>query len=97
VNRNDFARTLVTGSALFAVLSIGIAAFARPPYVGIVKKVYPDATISCKTCHDGKPPAVNKYGKAVKGLLDKSKDKKTLTEAQIKALLAKGVKPEGVK
>ena len=97
MNRSKVARAVVSGSALLAVLSIGVSAFARPPYVGVVKKVYPDATINCQSCHDGKPPALNAYGKAVKGELAKAKDKKTLTEAQIKALCAKKCKPAGVK
>ena len=66
--------------------------------VAVLKKAFPKAeTINCKSCHEGKPPAVNAYGKAIKGVLDKSKDKKTLTEAQVVALCKKGCKPEGVK
>ena len=72
---------------MLAIASIGITAFARPPYPAIVKKVYPKATITCETCHDPGPPQIGtKYGKAVKAMLDKAPDKKTLTEAENKGL-----------
>jgi hypothetical protein len=98
VNRNSIVRAALTTSAALAVLSVGVSSFARPPYVAVLKKAFPKAeTINCKSCHEGKPPAVNAYGKAIKGVLDKAKDKKTLTEAQVMALCKKGCKPEGVK
>lgn len=92
-----FARTVVSGTMLLAVLSVSLAAFARPPYPAILKKVYPKATVSCGSCHDGAPPKLLKYGTAVKGVLDKSKTPKVLTEAEIKGLDKKGIKPVGVK
>lgn len=96
MNRNSITKALVSGSAIAAVLSISIAAFARPPYVAILKKVYPKATISCASCHDGAPPKLLKYGTSVKAQLETTADKKTLTEALIKALDKKGIKPVGV-
>ena len=80
---------------MLAVISLGVASFARPPYVQILKKVYPKATLTCTACHDGQPPKLAKYGMAVKGVLDKSKTPKVLTEAEIKGLDKKGIKPEG--
>ncbi len=82
---------------MVAVVSIGIAAFARPPYPGILKQVYPKATLSCTACHDGAPPKLNPYGKQVKTVLDKSATPKVLTVAEIKGLDKKGIKPAGVK
>jgi hypothetical protein len=88
---------VISGSALFATASIGIAAFARPPYPGILKQVYPRAILSCGACHEPAPPSLNKYGKAVKVVLDKSKTPKVLTVAEIKGLDKKGIKPAGAK
>lgn len=97
MNKNTIARALVTGTSVIAVLSVSIASFARPPYLAILKTVYPKADLKCTACHDGGPPKLNeKYGAAVKAVLDKSSDPKVLTVAQIKALDKKGVKPEGV-
>jgi hypothetical protein len=97
VNRESFARVVISGSAVLAVASIGISAFARPPYPAILKQVYPTAILSCNACHQGAPPKLNKYGTSVKGVLDKSKTPKILTVAEIKALDKRGIKPEAAK
>jgi hypothetical protein len=99
VNRTTFARLVISGSAVFAAATIGISAFARPPYPGILKQVYPNAkpALSCGACHDGAPPKLNKYGTSVKGVLDKSPTPKVLTAAEIKGLDKKGIKPVGAK
>jgi hypothetical protein len=96
VKSTSFARIVISGSAVIAAASIGISAFARPPYPAILKQVYPKAAgLSCNACHDGAPPKLNKYGTSVKGVLDKSKTPKVLTVAEIKSLDMKGIRPVG--
>ncbi len=98
MNRTSLYKAVISGTVITAIACLSIAALARPPYVGVVKKVYPKATIMCTTCHDPAPPTIGtKYGKAVKEMLGKAKDKKTLTVAEIKSLDKKKIKPQGVK
>jgi hypothetical protein len=93
VIRVSFARAVVSGTAIAAVLSVGMSAMARPPYVQVLKSVYPKATLNCQACHDGAPPKLNKYGSQVKPLLKG----KNLDAAAIKSLDKKKIKPAGVK
>lgn len=95
MNRSTLARIVVLTTATTSVLAVAVVAFARPNYPPILKKVYPNATINCQSCHDGKPPALKKYGKAVAAELNAAKTK-TLTEAMITKLEKKGIRPEGV-
>ena len=97
MNRNRVVGNLVTLSALVVGIGICGSALANGQFMPVIQKAFPKSSLTCLACHDTKFPALNKYGKSVKAVLAKSKDKKTLTEAQLKGLYAKGVKPEGVK
>jgi len=90
-------RSIVCGTAVLAVLSVSIAALARPPFVAVLKKVYPKSIFNCRACHEAQPPKLIRYGRFVKTELDKSKTPKVLTESIIRALDKKGIKPNLMK
>ena len=94
MNKNTLVRAIVSSTATLGVLSVTMAAMARPPYVAVLKKVYPKDTINCQSCHDGAPPKLAKYGLAVQTQL-KAKKTKDLTPDIIKAAeKASKLKPE---
>jgi hypothetical protein len=84
MQKNMIVRAMVSGAAALGVLSVTISAFARPPYVAVLKSVHPKTEVACLSCHDGAPPKLAKYGMAIQEQLKAAKTK-TLTAAMIKA------------
>jgi hypothetical protein len=84
MNKNNLVRAIVSGTATLGILSVTMAAMARPPYVAVLKKSYPKDSINCQSCHDGAPPKLAAYGSAIQTQL-KAKKTKDLTPAIIAA------------
>lgn len=109
LNLKTIGRTVTAGALLlaFLVLSSGVAE-ARPAFVGVFKKQYPelaknkDLKINCAVCHNTednkKKKHRNNYGVALKKALGKEneKDKKKVADA-LKKIEAEKSHVEGKK
>ena len=86
LNFKTIGRTVTAGALLLAVLVLSYGhAEARPPFVGVFKKTYPELAknkeikINCAVCHNTKENKKkkhrNNYGVALKKVLGKKNEK----------------------
>ena len=110
LNFKTIGRTVTAGALLLALLVLSSGqAEARPPFVGVFKKTYPDLAklaknkeikINCAVCHNTKENKKkkhrNNYGVALKTVLGKKNEKdKEKIAAALKKIEAEKSHVEG--